>query len=544
MSIIFNIGTSVAKTAVRVLMRAQKRTPLPHQTTILPVLPVRQETLAQLRKDPITLALNQSAWYNDTRALLQNGKTITRVVVNFPLRWVNKKYSHPGGNAYLMSLSMELAKISSSVSADIRIYRKGPTFEIDLPEGIDAKSFMEKLYDEFAENKLMFKVKTNGGKPKKVSLFAAANIGGWRYDPKIHEQVNEVGDLKIASAMCMSRLNRQGKAERKDKRSLRIDNFDAEAVFGFAIRERIPDAQVGDSEYSKRISDARGWKWFRDKLKEKQPDEEKFRTAYIEPDSGLFNMKALGTVGPAIVEEMQESGGDLTIGFMDGNKIGAFIKSYGFLGDTMVDAIISRRIAYAATKIFAERGIVFVRTGPGSEEFWMIGKDSPEEIAEDIKEFVQEVNRPLYFKVKVGELRKSEDGKKYIVENNFFGLGNEDEIMIDLTRIGRGGGHSGITFTGALQAVNPLSGEQGRETFRRGKEQVELVGELAKQVNFERIELILRVDGEKNLHSSDPGTEELAKAAQALWYISSFENLSQIIGPAFLFALKYKKGLK
>jgi len=496
---------------------------------------------SELTRD-ITGAANQTAWYMDTRAKLERKETITRVIVNFPLCATNSKYGHPGGDAFLAALFSAVASFLSSEypGQQIGVYRRGPNFEIDIPSFVDVRSFMARLYKNLDGRRIGFEFSKKENTPKKKgSSVVFPNIGAWHYDPKEHSGPASVGELRTASAICSSRLNRQPAEQRG---SFSVDAYNEVLVKNYSAESRAPAEK---KVRSRRIIDTPEWKPYLDILRKKIREalswagvkgvsqelvNEIIRLKYVEPDSGLPNINAFDLIGPAL--------GTSSIGFFDGNKIGAFVRSFGFLGDSMVDIIISRRISSAAATVLAKRGIILFRTGPGSEEFWVLGKVKKEEMLDALEEFTEQVNRPLRFNIKVSELKAAKEGQDYLRNNFPADLTDEDEVIIDLCKIKRQERFSQITFTGAAREMNPLAAEDARRHFYFHKKRVEEAGERAKEVNFDRVGFIMTVDPYGGYNY--PGHEDsfLVKAAEALSFLYTFIPLSDILGPLYLWSLK------
>lgn len=487
-----------------------------------------------------TGALNQTAWYMDTREQLKAQGIITRIIVNFPLRATNQKYDHPGGDAYLAALfSATESFVSSEHPGDkIKIYRRGPNFEIDIPRSVNAEAFMASLYSSLNGLRIDFLFsKEEGGKKFKGHSIVYPNIGAWRFDPAEHSA--SVGELRISSSICSSRLNRQDGSKRN---LFTIDTYNEDLVKNYSAETRSPGEGVGNS---RRIIDAPEWKPYLDILKAKIRQELRWggvrraseelvnriiRTKYVEPDSGLLNIHAFDLIGPAL--------GKSSVGFFDGNKIGAFVRSFGFLGDSMVDVIISRRMSFVSADVLAKRGIMLFRTGPGSEEFWVLGNVSKEEMSDALEEFTEQVNRPLPFNMKASELKKAKEGRDYLA--NHFGPDIEDDdlLTIDLCKITRQERFSKITFTGAVWEMNPQAAEDARRHFYFYKKRAESAGERAKDVNFGRVGFIMTIDPDGRFSHPEPEKDSLVEAAQAIAFLHSFKLFSKTLGPLYLFVLE------
>jgi predicted transcriptional regulator len=485
------------------------------------------ESYSKIRSE-YTGANNPVAWYGDTAQALRSGKTITRVIVNLRLKAINLD-GHLAGNAYLTSVFQDvIQRFASQRGIRVRVYRRGPNFEIDMPTEVNVESFMKDLYSELTRKPLRFSFKQEGtGKLiiREVSLNEIElkpNIGAWQYDPA-RDGTMSVRELRIASAMRASELNR-------GEGNLQLTRVDVEEVRKYSAEERVVDPSLREK---RRISDA--WKPQQTILEEavrrqmqsegiKNPTKvevsKRVRMQFIEPDSGLFNYEAYEVIAKHMVAEMRKNGSKATVGYIDGNKIGAFIKSYGFLGDVMVDTIICRRLSSAAAEIFARYGIVLARHGSGSEEFYLIGNVDAKTMKVAMEQFNLALRDAIKFRVLLSELKATPEGRMYLKRESYRiekDSKGRDVVVVDLTKLprGEGGQFSRITFTGAItEVVDTDKNAPLEKVVEKNVGKAASRAEAAKIANVNREPLLLLVEADGSIKATENNQKEIAKLTE------------------------------
>jgi GGDEF domain-containing protein len=286
-----------------------------------------------------------------------------------------------------------------------------------------------------------------------------------------------------------------------------IDSFAAKRVDLKTVRDYSAEERVVDKSEARqsRVTDARGWEWchavlvqaVRQAMRNEgiaDPEEseinERIRMQYIEPDSGLYNSAAFEVISQAKFTA-RRLGEPLSVGYLDGNKIGAFIKSYGFLGDTMVDTIVCRRISSTASDVLAQYGVALFRVGPRSEEFYLLGNVSSEVMAKAVKRFNAQVNRPLKFKVTEAEMMATTDGARFMAlllrRPGVYSDSQGCYLHIDLTELPREEGRfSRLSFTGAVMNIGRNLAQTILTVIERA--------EAAKSTNETREYLLINLD--------------------------------------------------
>lgn len=491
----------------------------------------------ELRRDATTGSHNQVAWYNDTRFQLMRGEVITRIIINFSLRAINEEWGHNGGDAFLLAIKEKMDEFFLEHSNEFRGYRRGPNFEFDLDGDIDSIEVMQKLYSFLISAPIKFVIKDSETKKETPAQATVdPNIGAWQYDHKRDGKTDKMGHLRLLTSMVTSSLNTQGDSERQN---FKVFPFDAKIIGEYSTDERLVE-QTEIVPESQRMMDTPGWKDALEILKDQSRKEmakegvpgadsneirEWIRTKYIEPDSGLFNKRALRVFGPRLAEKARREGKQFVLVSMDVNKMGAFIKTYDFFGSSIIDVLLSNRFSSAAAEFLGGEGIIPVRTDTGSEEYYACAIIDPASMIRGLNAYTEALNRPLAFRARVAEMTGNWRSRMYVASmdeaSRVVQNGGDDYLSVDAMEMPRWKSLAGISWTGAYSVINPEVEGDRDEMFAATMSAAELAGEAAKAANKYREQLWVGIDQDGNISAPDPSQKLYAQAAQLFMSIEA-----------------------
>ncbi len=411
-----------------------------------------------------------------TRMDLNSGKPSRWAVVNFSgLKYVNDNYTggHVAGDAYLEAAESKIREIAGQAGIkEIFIVRDGPNFSIHLPEGVRSNFAMSQIEAAFAQG-ITFQYEYKGQTliktytPATEGRAKIATAGILAFDVSAKEMSSEA--MGRARSQEIYYLNRPEAGRR------------AGEIF-------VVDAKYG--EYLETLT-----------LKNRLIDRNPRVTATgpnVEPRSQLHNVDQL----KLDAENMMKKGKSVRFAFFDGNAIGSW-RTFGFVGELFMDAIIEQRIAEAATVL--PKGVTIYRHGPGSEEFYLLADGeqySEAQMQEMAKEFMRSLNeKPLRLKVESNTLEATEMGRRYLEawQKKNPGKAVPETLEVDVTKAVRGRGgvyHQGITVTMGVGTIKPDSGS-AQEAFEKGFHKIVEQGEAAKKLNPKRRNFLVQVDGDQ-----------------------------------------------
>jgi adenosine deaminase len=186
---------------------------------------------------------------------------------------------------------------------------------------------------------------------------------------------------------------------------------------------------------------------------------ELFRTAYLEPDSELLTYESIRL----LMKKGFFKTGTWSISALDGNRFGAFIKTYKSLGSDLLEVIIGKRMRYLAETFLAKKGCVLFRHGANSEEFYIVGKMAPEKLAGIIKDFYTLLAKKLEVDIPLERLTKTPEGEAFYQKNKanlkVSKVGDVDYVRINVQLLPRGTGAErmkGISMTAAVSRLDNI----------------------------------------------------------------------------------------
>ncbi|MBI5699828.1 GGDEF domain-containing protein [Candidatus Saganbacteria bacterium] len=455
-----------------------------------------------------TGSLGSDAFIGLTESGLMNGQNVSWLLVNFSgVKWINDHWGHEAGNAYLLRVK---AILEETIGAPVQIVRQGPNFAVLLPENVDAAAVMRSLEGKLrAGVDFTYLRRHSDGRAEIVpASYTAATEGRSRIfnqELLVYDATQQYSFEAIFAGLREETyyLNRPEMEYARYTIPQLIGNglfqmviLDPQRLSTLNLEERL----VG-SEIPAYREDAIG--------------------SLTENRSGSENVRALE--GDAL--NLLLESGRTQLAVIDLNAIGAF-RSLGPLGDLMIDAVLEVRVLEAA-QVLEGTGITLYRHGGGSEEYYLAGDVSEEQMANATRQFLEALNaEPLVLRVEVSDLESTAMGRRtleYLKETgqyqpyqHTFENGQSAQVVdVDLTRVTRGIlqpdgtyktflGLSGTAATGEIR--RPADGEileirpefrNNRfgvilEAFARGRDAVMELVEQAKPNNPNRDNLIVK----------------------------------------------------
>jgi adenosine deaminase len=418
-------------------------------------------------------------FYIDMHRMLSSQRTnIHQIVLNLSspakgrpgvgLKAINDTYSHKAGTATLKEIHRRL---KARFGEGVRIYRLGANFVIhfDKPlEKVEMERYVKELIAEFDKP---IEVKDGSGKSiftKRLSTF----IRGLQYRNDALLEGKGIGLEKYVRCIkwFLYQLNAipQGNADADIMKDLvhGLEKIIQEKKIPPALKYSVPKVRRNNKLLFKMI----GFIQKHINTVDKGLVAELFKTAYIEPDSKMLTYEAIRL----LMKRGFFKRGTWSMSALDGNRFGAFIKTYKSLGSDMLELVIGKRMRYLAETFLAKKGCVLFRHGANSEEFYIVGKMAPEKLAGIIKDFYKLLLQKIEIRIPLDRLEKVVDGKRVITdEGRIFYAENkgnykvvDGHVKINVQLIPRGEGAdrtTGLSFAGAVNRVDNANPEKSFE---------------------------------------------------------------------------------
>lgn len=455
-----------------------------------------------------TGSLGSDAFIGLTQSGLMNGQNVRWLLVNFSgLKWSNDHWGHEAGNAYLLRVKAILEEV---VGAPVQIVRQGPNFAILLPQDLDAAAVMRGL-----------ELKLRSGVD--FSYLRRHRDGRTEIIPANYSTATE-GRSRIFNQELLVYDASQEYSLEGIFAGLREETYYLNRPEMEFYRHTTPQL-IGGGHFQMVVLDPQRLSTLNlnDRLvkSEVPAHREDSIGSLTESRSGAENVRALD--GDAL--NLLLENGQMRLAVIDLNAIGAF-RSLGPLGDLMIDAVLEVRVLEAA-KTLEGTGITLYRHGGGSEEYYLAGDVSEEQMAAATRLFLEALNaEPLVLRIDVSDLESTAMGRQtleylkqtgqYQPYQHTFENGQSAQVVdVDLTRVVRGslqpdGTYKtfiGLTGTAAIGEIRrPADGEtlEVRPEFRdhrfgeileviaRGRESVMDLVEKAKWDNAHRDNLVVK----------------------------------------------------
>ncbi len=448
-------------------------------------------------------AFGPDAMADVTLKLLKNGQKAVWFSINVSkLKYFNDTHGHEAGNEYLKALAKKLSDATDGFAFEVQgkpmIVRQGPNFFILLSEGANvekAKAAFDKAVNG-AEFEFSFE-DSNGKKMDwKMSLSPHVNENVLIFDPAKGEFSKM--DIHNAANMDIHYLNqKKGVGEHIA--------VDPKAMKKYELFERIVN-------FAAKYSGLKPLPYF-----------EAFEKAIMEDIIKIQNGKKAGGA----------------IAYFDGNRTGGYRK-FGFAGEKMIDALFQYRFPEIVKDVFTSKGydVTVVRYGPGSEEFFVYGKNMDSATMEKcMLEFMKKLSEPFQVRMEVAELQKTELGKKLLSGEltgskpkkylHTYADGSKAWVVDVDINVPRGvkGEYKGASITAAvmeltagdpakikkIMAENPKLSE-AQAIFKWNKEKVEKAGEAAKEANALRGSALVRINAKGESEIYMPAQDKFVSA--------------------------------
>jgi|GEM_PF-2108312 len=443
-------------------------------------------------------AFGPDAMAKVTQDLLAKGKKATWVSVNVSkLKYFNDTFGHKAGDAYLQALTDKLIEATKGTAYEIAgkpmVVRQGPNFFILLEEGADVK-LAQKQFDQVVKGQKFEFVFENAEGVKEVwemDLAPHVNQNVMVFDPATGEYAKV--DIHNAANQNIHYLNQKQLVGEQI-------TVNAKEMAKFRLTDRIV-------EYSKYVG-----------LKP---------LAYIEAFEKAMT--------DHIIEMQQGKAGKGAVAYFDGNKTGGY-RAWGFAGEIMIDALFQKRLPLIVQEVFTSKGydVTVVRYGPGSEEFFIFGKDMDgETMKKCMLEFMDKLSEPFKVRMEVSELKKTKLGQAYLSGEltgkkpgkylHTYDNGSKAWVVnVDINDPrGPKGEYKGAAITaavkeielydkGKIQAEAELSGKKPADIiYKMNKDAVEELGESAKKANGLRGNVLVTSKGNGKYTIHLPGKGEV-----------------------------------
>lgn len=406
------------------------------------------------------------------RALSSQRTNIHQIVLNLSspakggpgvgLKAINDTYSHKAGTAALKEIHRRL---KARFGEGVRIYRLGANFVIHFDKPLARGEMESYVKDLIAEFDKPIEVKDGSGKSiftKRLSTF----IRGFQYknDTLIDGKGLSLKKYVGWTKWFLYQLNAIPRGDSKIAGEF-VHILDP-AKIPSAIKYSVPNVRGNNKLLSKMTA------FIQSSINtvDKSLVSELLKTAYIEPDSKMLTYEAIRL----LMKRGFFRKGTWSMSALDGNRFGAFIKTYKSLGSDMLELIISKRMRYLAETFLAKKGCVLFRHGANSEEFYIVGKMAPEKLAGIIKDFYKLLGQKIEIKIPLDRFEKVVDGKRVITdEGRIFYAKNKGNykvvdgyVKIDVQLIPRGEGAdrtTGLSFAGAVNRIDNANPEKSFE---------------------------------------------------------------------------------
>jgi hypothetical protein len=461
---------------------------------------------------------------------LADGISVGVLTINFSgLKWTNDNLAHDAGNAFLQEARIRLAEALGLPEDQVLIYRSGPNYGVVYPqvEGMpDYQARVEEVLATVAEafsrgitfswSMEMATAENPAGITEAQAEELARENPGLTYEVRTSEGLPQIEFTFTYSAQTEGRsgIFNQGviffNAGQRFSREAIVAAF-GEQIY-FLNRPELRAGRHGtifeaDADYLGTLS-------LEDRLVDYIPRENAIPSPLIEPRSGLRNAQQLEIDGG---QRLQEHG-QVAFAFIDGNAIGAF-RSLGPLGEVMINAILEQGMPQAQ-EILGEH-IRLYRATSGSEEFYLLGDGTvtQAQMEETLFRFIDFLASPppgvppIRIRVERSQLEATEMGRRYLQDFNpssythTFRNGRTAVIVeVDVRQVlrGRGGlfvrGLTGTAGVGMIEASTPPSGvepgEYYQSVFRAGRVRITDLGEIAKDLDPARVNIIMLGDVE------------------------------------------------
>lgn len=299
---------------------------------------------------------------------------ILAVNINNLLKFVNDKHEdgHVFGDKYIKETVKNLKGTAKPIAyldgGDPLIGRPGPNFYILLEEGTadNPQKIQKKVRQALKKQGLTFEFVNSKGVTEAWEMDLSSNTN-------LNVLVIDPAKGKWTEKLILRALSRNIHDLNKNEKVGQEVSPDPKEMKKLSLRERVvvePGQEV----------EVRPLKHF-----------------------DVFRKKAV----KLIAEKLEGSGKKGVFVTADGNKIGAYRKSWGFMGDVMIDALFNVRFAQIAEKAFAGHEVTFVRYGPGSEEFYFLGEDMDVKTMHELmQKFTEELAKPFKVRIEVAELEE------------------------------------------------------------------------------------------------------------------------------------------
>jgi serine/threonine protein kinase/GGDEF domain-containing protein len=438
-----------------------------------------------------TGSLSTDAYGFYTQQMLAGGRSVNWVVFNISgLKHINDTVSHKAGDHYLEAVNKvirEAAAVNGIPAEEIVIVRKGPNFALLAPNAATARALCRlKVAKQFGF--------TYQGQPVKLS---ADNLGKKSLiNPGIltYEAAELAPDGRVLISESAIKRGLGEEIYHLGRPEADAGRFDREFKIG---REEMGRLETFDPSF--RLP---GYAATRAEL---APVLAPADSRNIEVHSGLRNNAQLNADAAALLKD----GKAVRFAFFDGNAVGAF-RSHGFVGETMMDAIVEVRIAEAAQKAgLPDKGIKLYRHGSGSEEFYLLADEAVPQatMQQGVTDLMKALNdTPFELRLETKQLRETDLGRQYLSENPRAAcetINGVEYTTVDLTRITRGRAgvfHRGLTITAGFGTIQPPPATTANVDVYFDQEKAVLMehGEAAKKLNPGRRNMLVEVGFESN----------------------------------------------
>jgi len=424
-------------------------------------------------------AFGPSAMADLTMDLLAKGQKAVWFSGNFSrLKDLNDTHGHKAGDAYLDALTKKLAEVFDGLAFKTigkpLIVRQGPNFFVLLDKAGNMEA-AKAAFDKAVKGvKFEFSFEDANGKKKtwEMDLSPHVNENFLVFDPA-KGSFSKV-DIHNAANMDIHYLNQKKGVGKQFV-------VDPKGIKKFHLSERVVN-------YAKYASFA------------PLPYFSEFQQAVMK-------------------DILKKQNGAVV--FFDGNKTGGYRK-FGFAGEKMIDALFQYRFPEIVKQVFTSKGydVTVARYGPGSEEFFIYGKNMDSATMEKcMLEFMKKLAEPFLVRMEVSELKETELGRKLLsgeltgtkpkIYEHTYQDGSKAKVVDVDVNVPRGanGEYKGASITAAVMEltggdpakVKKIMAEDPKLTeaeaiFKWNKEKIEAAGEAAKEANTLRGNLLVRLN--------------------------------------------------